>query len=55
MIVNFRVTQVESKIYVDPEEVSRQKNVNINYDINMKNTALVPKQTPFGEKNGSEG
>jgi len=50
MIVNFRVTQVESKIYVDPEEVKRQKNVNINYDINLKNTAIVPKQTPFGEK-----
>ncbi|KAF5418978.1 MAG: hypothetical protein C5S49_01005 [Candidatus Methanogaster sp.] len=50
MIVNFRVTLVESKIYVDPEEVKRQKNVNINYDINLKNTALVSKQTPFGEK-----
>ena len=50
MIVNFRVTQVESKIYVDPEEVKRQKNVNINYDINLKNTAIVSKPTPFGEK-----
>ena len=50
MIVNFRVTQVESKIYVDPEEVKKQKNVNINYDINLKNTAVVPKQTSFGEK-----
>jgi hypothetical protein len=35
---------------VDPEEVRRQKNININYDINLKNTAIVPKQTPFGEK-----
>jgi hypothetical protein len=50
MIVNFRVTLVESKIYVDPEEVRKQKNVNINYDINLKNTAIVLKQTPFGEK-----
>ncbi|MEA3324677.1 MAG: hypothetical protein U9Q37_05995 [Euryarchaeota archaeon] len=50
MIVNFRVTLVESKIYVDPEEVRKQKNVNINYDINLKNTAIVPKHTPFGEK-----
>jgi hypothetical protein len=50
MIVNFRVTLVESKIYVDPEEVRKQKNVNINYDINLKNTVIVPKQTPFGEK-----
>ncbi|MEA3283211.1 MAG: hypothetical protein U9Q68_11800 [Euryarchaeota archaeon] len=50
MIVNFRVTQVESKIYVDPEEVRKQKNVNINYDINLKNTTVVSKPTPFGEK-----
>lgn len=50
MIVNFRVTQVESRIYTSPEEVRKQKNININYDINLKNTAIVPKQTPFGEK-----
>jgi len=50
MIVNFKVTQVESKTYVTSEEVRKQKNININYDINLKNIAVVPKQTPFGEK-----
>ncbi|MEA1907288.1 MAG: hypothetical protein U9N12_10160 [Euryarchaeota archaeon] len=50
MIVNFKVTQVESKVYVTPEEVKKQKNININYDISLKNTTILPKQTPFGEK-----
>ncbi len=50
MIVNFRVTQVESKTYTTPEEVKKQKNININYDINLKGVSVVPKQTPFGEK-----
>ncbi len=50
MIVNFKVTQVESKTYTTPEEVRKQKSININYDINLKNIAILPKQTPFGEK-----
>ncbi|RZN42960.1 MAG: hypothetical protein EF813_00780 [Methanosarcinales archaeon] len=50
MIVNFKVTQVESKTYVTPEEVKKQKSININYDISLKNTTIIPKQTPFGEK-----
>jgi len=50
MIVNFKVTQVESKTYVTPEEVQKQKSININYDISLKNTTILPKQTPFGEK-----
>jgi hypothetical protein len=50
MIVNFKVTQVESKTYVTPEEVKKQKSININYDISLKNTTILPKQTPFGEK-----
>jgi len=50
MIVNFRVTQVESKVYTDPEEARKYKNISINYDINLKNTVVVPRQTPFGEK-----
>ena len=50
MIVNFKVTQIESKTYVTPEEVKKQKSININYDISLKNTTILPKQTPFGEK-----
>jgi len=50
MIVNFKVTQVESRTYTTPEEVRKQKSININYDINLKNIAILPKQTPFGEK-----
>ena len=50
MIVNFKVTQVESKTYVTPEEVRKQKSININYDISLKNTTILAKQTPFGEK-----
>ena len=50
MIVNFKVTQVESKTYVTPEEIKKQKSININYDISLKNTTILPKQTPFGEK-----
>ena len=50
MIVNFKVTQVESRTYVTPEEVRKQKSININYDISLKNTTIIQKQTPFGEK-----
>ncbi len=50
MIVNFKVTQVESRTYVTSEEVRKQKSININYDISLKNTTILPKQTPFGEK-----
>ncbi len=50
MIVNFKVTQVESKTYVTPEEVKKQKSININYDISLKNTTILQKQTPFGDK-----
>ncbi len=50
MIVNFRVTQIESKAYTDPEEARKYKNISINYDINLKNIVVVPRQTPFGEK-----
>ena len=50
MIVNFKVTQVESRTYVTSEEVRKQKSININYDISLKNTTILAKQTPFGEK-----
>ncbi len=50
MILNFQLTNVESKVYSTAEDVRKYKNININYDINLKNPSIVTQSTPFGEK-----
>jgi hypothetical protein len=50
MILNFQLTNVESKVYSTSEDIRKYKNININYDVNLKNPALVSQSTPFGEK-----
>jgi len=50
MILNFQLTNVESKVYSSVEDIRRYKNININYDVNLKNPTIVVQSTPFGEK-----
>lgn len=50
MILNFQVNHIESKIYAGLEEIRKYRNININYDINLKNPSIVIEETPFGEK-----
>lgn len=50
MILNFQVTSVESKTYSNAEDVRKYKNININYDVNLKNPTMVVEITPFGKK-----
>ncbi|MFA4934203.1 MAG: hypothetical protein WC568_00030 [Candidatus Methanoperedens sp.] len=50
MIVNFQLTNVESKTYSTTEDIRKYKNININYDVNLKNPSIVVQSTPFGEK-----
>ncbi len=50
MILNFQLINVESKVYSSAEDIRKYKNININYDINLRNPSLVAQSTPFGEK-----
>ncbi len=50
MILNFQVTSVESRTYSSAEDIRKYKNININYDVNLKNPLIVAQHTPFGEK-----
>jgi len=50
MIINFQLTNVESKAYTATEDVRKYKNININYDVNLKNPSIVVQHTPLGEK-----
>ncbi len=50
MILNFQLRNVESKVYSSSEDIRKYKNININYDINLRNPSLVAQNTPFGEK-----
>jgi len=50
MILNFQLTTVESKTYSSTEDIRKYKNININYDVNLKNPSIVIEKTPFGEK-----
>ena len=50
MILNFQLTNVESKVYSASEDIRKYKNININYDVNLKNPTLVSQNTPFGDK-----
>lgn len=50
MILNFQLINVESKVYASTEDIRRYKNININYDINLRNPTVVTQSTPFGEK-----
>jgi len=50
MILNFQLTNVESKVYSTSEDIRKYKNININYDVNLKKPSLVAQNTPFGEK-----
>jgi hypothetical protein len=49
MIVSFVVTHLESKAYLPPEEFRKYRNININYDINLRNPQISTTQTPAGE------
>jgi len=48
MILNFQLTTVESKNYSSAEDIRKYKNININYDVNLKNPSIVVEKTPFG-------
>lgn len=50
MILNFQLTTVESKNYSSAEDIRKYKNININYDVNLKNPSIVVEKTPFGER-----
>ncbi|MDO8724886.1 MAG: hypothetical protein Q7J35_02320 [Candidatus Methanoperedens sp.] len=50
MIINFQLTTVESKNYSSADDIRKYKNININYDVNLKNPSIVVEKTPFGEK-----
>ncbi len=50
MILNFQLTTVESKTYSSAEDIRKYKNININYDVNLKNPSIIVEKTPFGEK-----
>ncbi len=50
MILNFQLINVESKVYSSAEDIRKYKNININYDINLRNPTLMAQNTPFGEK-----
>jgi hypothetical protein len=50
MILNFQLTTVESKAYSGVEDIRKYKNININYDVNLKNPSIIVEKTPFGEK-----
>jgi len=50
MIINFQLTTVESKNYSSAEDIRKYKNININYDVNLKNPSIVVEKTPFGER-----
>jgi hypothetical protein len=50
MILNFQLTTVESKTYSGVEDIRKYKNININYDVNLKNPSIIVEKTPFGEK-----
>ncbi|MBU4077522.1 MAG: hypothetical protein KKI06_12615 [Euryarchaeota archaeon] len=50
MIINFQLSTVESKTYSSTEDIRKYKNININYDVNLKNPSIVIEKTPFGEK-----
>lgn len=50
MILNFQVNNVESKVYTSPEDIRKHKNININYDVNLKNPSLVDQHTISGDK-----
>src|SRR3990170_6148306 len=50
MILNFQLISVESKTYSSIEDIRKYKNININYDVNLRNPLVVVEQTPFGEK-----
>ncbi len=50
MIVSFTLTQIESRIYMPQEEARKYRNININYDINLRNPTVSTIETPFGAK-----
>ncbi len=50
MILNFQLIGVESKVYATTEDIRKYKNININYDVNLKNPSIVTENTPFGQK-----
>jgi len=50
MIINFTLTQIESRTYMPQEEFRKYRNININYDINLRNPAISTIDTPFGNK-----
>ena len=50
MILNFQLTSVESRTYSSTEDIRKYKNININYDVNLRNPSIVVAHTPFGEK-----
>jgi len=48
MILNLEINKIESHRHVPVEDIRGCKNVN--NDINIKNTSLVKRRTPFGER-----
>ncbi|OYT61388.1 hypothetical protein B6U67_05895 [Methanosarcinales archaeon ex4484_138] len=50
MIVSFTLTQIESRTYISQEEFRKYQNININYDINLRNPRVSTIDTPFGDK-----
>lgn len=50
MILNFHLTNIESRIFSSPEDIRKYRNININYDVNLKNPSVVVQETPLGEK-----
>jgi len=50
MILNFHITNVESKAFSSPQDIRKYKNININYDVNLKNPSVAVHHTISGDK-----
>lgn len=41
MIIGFNISKIESTRHVPPEELHKFRNINVNYDINLRNPSVV--------------
>ncbi|HMK45657.1 MAG TPA: hypothetical protein VK436_03430 [Methanocella sp.] len=47
MIMGFSINKIESARHAPLEELSRYRNINVNYDINLRNPAVI--KSPMGD------
>lgn len=49
MILNFNITQIETKAYMSPEEIHKYHNINITNEINIKDPSIIKSSQISGE------